>query len=441
MNKILLVIQREYLTRVRKKSFWVLTLLVPILIVTIYAIPIYLATNSLEETHVAVVDETGLYTDFQSTDNVIYHYMDSFDTALVGHSDTVDVMLYIPRPTSGVVPTETFVYYSKDAPSPSVKSNIDKQCQDMLRNNILLDVYNIDRDDYEQIKNTSVKMHVLDLDTGQSDFGDMKMVIGLVLSLLIYMAIFMFGSQVMRGVMEEKTNRIVEVLVSSLKPFQLMMGKVVGVALVGLTQFTLWIVLSGGILTAFTVANADTFDRARQQEQVEMLKAQGVSVEQLARQMPETDMQTEMVQGLLHINFGTIVVAFLIFFVLGYLLYATLFAAVGSVTETDTDNSQFTLPLSLPLLLVIILIPSLAEAPNGTLAQTLSIIPFTSPVAMMLRVPYGVPIWEIVLSIAILVATILLSVWVAAKIYRTGILLYGKKITYKELWKWLKFKN
>ncbi|MBR0072643.1 MAG: ABC transporter permease, partial [Bacteroidales bacterium] len=155
MNKILLVIQREYLTRVRKKSFWVLTLLVPILIVTIYAIPIYLATNSLEETHVAVVDETGLYTDFQSTDNVIYHYMDSFDTALVGHSDTVDVMLYIPRPTSGVVPTETFVYYSKDAPSPSVKSNIDKQCQDMLRNNILLDVYNINRDDYEQIKNTS----------------------------------------------------------------------------------------------------------------------------------------------------------------------------------------------------------------------------------------------------------------------------------------------
>ena len=441
MRKILLVIQREYLTRVKKKSFWILTLIVPILLVSLYAIPIYLATNSLEVTHVAVVDETGLYNDFHSSDDIVYHYMDSFDTASVGNSDTVDVMLYIPRPRSGVVPTETFVYFKNDAPSPSVKSDMDRQCQDMLRNNILLDVYNINREDYDQIKNTSVKLHVQDLDTGESDFSGMKMAIGLVLSLLIYMAIFMFGTQVMRGVMEEKTNRIVEVLVSSLKPFQLMMGKVVGVALVGLTQFTLWIVLSGSIITAFTVANADTFDRARQQEQIQMLHSRGVSAEQLSSEMPNTDMQTEMVQGLLHIQYGTIAIAFLIFFILGYLLYSTLFAAVGAITESEQDNSQFVLPLTVPLLLVIILTPTLIEAPSGSLAMWLSMIPFTSPVAMMVRVPFGVPIWQIAASVGILLLTIIIAVWVAAKIYRTGILLYGKKITYKELWKWLRFKN
>ena len=441
MRKILLVIQREYLTRVKKKSFWILTLLVPILLVALYAIPIYLATNSLEVTHVAVVDETGLYNDFHSSDDIVYHYMDDFDTAAVGKSDTVDVMLYIPRPISGVVPTETFVYFKNDAPSPSVKSDMDRQCQDMLRNNILLDVYNINRDDYEQIKNTSVKMHVQDLDTGESDFSGMKMAIGLVLSLLISFAIFMFGTQVMRGVMEEKTNRIVEVLVSSLKPFQLMMGKVVGVALVGLTQFTLWIVLSGSIIMAFTVANADTFDRARQQEQIEMLRSRGVSVEQLSAEMPDADTQTEMVQGLLHIQYGAIAIAFLIFFILGYLLYSTLFAAVGAITESEQDNSQFVLPLTVPLLLVIILTPTLIEAPNGSLAMWLSMIPFTSPVAMMVRVPFGVPVWQILASVGILLLTIILAVWVAAKIYRTGILLYGKKITYKEIWKWLKFRS
>ena len=448
MNKILLVIQREYLTRVKKKSFWILTLLVPILLVALYAIPIYLATNSLEVTHVAVVDETGLYNDFRSSDNVVYHYMADIDIAqkALGKADTVEAIVYVQKPKSGIVPTEIFVYYSKDAPSPSVKSGIDKQMQDMLRNNILLDVYNINREDYEKITNTSVNLHVQDLDTGESDFSSMRMVIAFVLSLLIYMAIFIFGSQVMRGVMEEKTNRIVEVLVSSIKPFQLMMGKVVGVALVGLTQFVLWIVLSGSIITAFTIANADTFDKARQQEQIDMLKSRGVSVEQIAAEMsdtdmPDTDMQTEMVQGLLHIQFGVIAVAFLILFILGYLLYSTLFAAVGAITESEQDNSQFVLPLTVPLLLVIILTPTLIEAPNGSLAIWLSMIPFTSPVAMMVRVPFGVPIWQIAVSVGILALTILLTVWVAARIYRTGILLYGKKITYKELWKWLRFNN
>ena len=442
MNKIFLVIQREYLTRVKKKSFWILTLLVPILLVALYAIPIYLSLNSLEVTNVAVVDETSMYGDFVSTDDVNYFYYDDTTAAKEAlYSDSIDAFVYVPKTISGKLPTDVSVYYYKEAPSASVKSDIEEQLQGMLRNSILVNVYEITPDDYDLITNTSVHMIVEDLETGEKDFVEIKMMIGLILSLLIYMSIFMFGSQVMRGVMEEKTNRIVEVMVSSLRPFQLMMGKVIGVALVGLTQFALWIVLSGGLISAFTMANADKFAGA-QTEQITSIATKGQeAVDQTAVTMPELSESQEMIQGLMNIQFGTIIFSFLIFFVLGYFLYATLFAAVGSITESETDNSQFVLPLTVPLLLSIILMPSMVNAPNGSLAVWLSMIPFTSPVAMMVRLPFGIPIWQVVVSIGILVVTFLISLWVAAKIYRTGILLYGKKITYKELWKWLRFKN
>ena len=442
MNKILLVIQREYLTRVKKKSFWILTILVPILLVALYAIPIYLSLNTLEVTNVAVVDETSMYGDFASNDDVNYYYFEDTTAAKKAlYSDSIDAFVYVPKTMSGKLPTDVSVYYYKDAPSATVKSDIEEQLQGMLRNSILVNVYEMTPEDYELITNTSVHMLVEDLETGEKDFVEIKMMIGLILSLLIYMSIFMFGSQVMRGVMEEKTNRIVEVMVSSLGPFQLMMGKVIGVALVGLTQFALWIVLSGGLITAFTMANADKFAGA-QTEQITSIATKGQeAVDQTAVAMPELSESQEMIQGLMNIQFGTIILSFLIFFVLGYFLYATLFAAVGSITESDTDNSQFVLPLTVPLLLSIILMPSMVNAPNGSLAVWLSMIPFTSPVAMMVRLPFGIPIWEVALSIGILIVTFLIALWVAAKIYRTGILLYGKKITYKELWKWLRFKN
>ena len=442
MNKILLVIQREYLTRVKKKSFWILTILVPILLVALYAIPIYLSLNTLEVTNVAVVDETSMYGDFKSNDDVNYYYFEDTTAAKKAlYSDSIDAFVYVPKTMSGKLPTDVSVYYYKDAPSASAKSDIEEQLQGMLRNSILVNVYEMTPEDYELITNTSVHMLVEDLETGEKDFVEIKMMIGLILSLLIYMSIFMFGSQVMRGVMEEKTNRIVEVMVSSLRPFQLMMGKVIGVALVGLTQFALWIVLSGGLITAFTMANADKFAGA-QTEQITSIATKGQeAVDQTAVAMPELSASQEMIQGLMNIQFGTIILSFLIFFVLGYFLYATLFAAVGSITESDTDNSQFVLPLTVPLLLSIILMPSIVNAPNGSLALWLSMIPFTSPVAMMVRLPFGIPVWQVVLSIGILVVTFLIALWVAAKIYRTGILLYGKKITYKELWKWLRFKN
>ena len=442
MRKILLVIQREYLTRVKKKSFWILTILVPILLVALYAIPIYLSLNSLEVTNVAVVDETSMYGDFVSNDDVNYIYFEDTTAATKAlYSDSIDAFVYVPKTISGKLPTDVSVYYYKDAPSATVKSDIEEQLQGMLRNSILVNVYEMTPEDYDLITNTSVHMLVKDLETGEKDFVEIKMMIGLILSILIYMSIFMFGSQVMRGVMEEKTNRIVEVMVSSLRPFQLMMGKVIGVALVGLTQFALWILLSGGLISAFTMANADKFSGA-QTEQITSVATKGQEVvNQTTVSISKVGDNMEMIQGLMNIQFSTIILSFLIFFVLGYFLYATLFAAVGSITESDTDNSQFVLPLTVPLLLSLILMPSMVNAPNGSLALWLSMIPFTSPVAMMVRLPFGIPIWQVVVSIGILIFTFLIALWVAAKIYRTGILLYGKKITYKELWKWLRFKN
>lgn len=448
MKKIFLVIQREYLTRVRKKSFWVLTLLVPILIALLYAIPIYFSMNAIETSKIVVVDETGLYSRFSDNDDVVYEYSkDTTGEALENElsrmrkDDDIDAIVYIQRPISGVVPTEAFMYYAEDMPPASAKNDVDNQMQRMLRNDILLDVYNIPKEAYDELTNTSVSLHTKDIETGKSDFVEIKMIISIFLGLLIYMVIFIFGSQVMRGVSEEKTNRIVEVMISSLKPFQLMMGKVVGVALIGLTQFALWIILSAGAMTAISASNAEMFEQAKV-EQVQQIASKGeAATSQAMQEVAEQSETSELLQGLMSINFGTIAVMFLIFFVLGYFMYATLFAAVGALTDAESDSNQFVLPITAPLILVMVLSPTIMSSPGSSLAVWLSIIPFTSPVAMMMRLPYGVPIPEMALSVALLVITFLLCTWVAAKIYRTGILLYGKKITYKEIWKWLKFKN
>ena len=227
-------------------------------------------------------------------------------------------------------------------------------------------------------------------------------------------------------------------MVSSLRPFQLMMGKIVGIAAVGLTQFALWIVLSVGAITVVNVTNADMFAQISQAQNVKNIVTTDTQVAKEASQTV-SDQLPEIIQGLLAIDFKVILTIFFFFFVLGYLLYASLFAAVGAITENEADSQQFILPLTIPLIISIVLSPMIINSPNGVLAQWLSIIPFTSPVAMMLRVPFGLPIWQVWLSMALLLISFVVCTWMAAKIYRTGILMYGKKITYKELWKWLKY--
>jgi ABC-2 type transport system permease protein len=271
-------------------------------------------------------------------------------------------------------------------------------------------------------------------ENGQEKEGsaELALVIGMISSFVIYMFIIIYGAQVMAGVIQEKTSRIVEVIISSVKPFELMMGKIIGIALVGLTQFFMWIILTGGILIVGSQFVGDNVDMASLQQ-----------VNQLGMQSMQATQHTGEIQQLfmmLHgFDFMQIIVLFVVYFLGGYLLYASLFAAVGSAVDSETDTQQFSLPLTLPIIFAIYAAIYSAQNPDGPLAFWCSMIPFTSPIVMMVRLPFDVPLWQIVLSLFILVFSFIGTTWMAGKIYRTGILMYGKKATWKEMWKWMKY--
>ena len=451
MNKILLVIQREYLTRVKKPSFWILTLVVPILLAGVYAIPIILASRPLEHANVLVVDDSGLFQgQFRSGRDITYHEAGSIDYARrqLEQTDTLDAIVYIPaRETT--LPRDAYLYYRTDAPSMTVQSDVNSQLQEILRNRILLDVHGLTPDDYTMLTSTHIKLRTQDIETGRDSFLQVKIALGVILAMLVFIAVFMFGSQVMRGVMEEKTSRIVEVIVCSVKPFQLMMGKVVGIGLVGLTQFALWVILSAIAVTGVQLTHADLFEQVSQRGNRTEIASKGSEATtqyQTAQYQAEQYQAGEgidnslqdLIQGLTDINYGLIILLFIFYFVFGYLLYASLFAAAGSLVDNDTDSQQFTLPLTVPLLLAMLLLPAMINEPSGNISTWLSLIPFTSPVAMLLRIPFGVPVWQVVLSMLLLLATFPLCIWAAAKIYRSAILRYGQKTTWRDVWHLIK---
>ena len=451
MNKILLVIQREYLTRVKKPSFWILTLVVPILLAGVYAIPIILASRPLEHANVLVVDDSGLFQgQFRSGRDITYHEAGSIDYARrqLEQTDTLDAIVYIPaRETT--LPRDAYLYYRTDAPSMTVQGDVNSQLQEILRNRILLDVHGLTPDDYTMLTSTHIKLRTQDIETGRDSFLQVKIALGVILAMLVFIAVFMFGSQVMRGVMEEKTSRIVEVIVCSVKPFQLMMGKVVGIGLVGLTQFALWVILSAIAVTGVQLTNADLFEQVSQrgnrteiatkgdEATTQYQTAQYQAAQYEAGEGIDNSLQ-DLIQGLTDINYGLIILLFIFYFVFGYLLYASLFAAAGSLVDNDTDSQQFTLPLTVPLLLAMLLLPAMINEPSGNISTWLSLIPFTSPVAMLLRIPFGVPVWQVVLSMLLLLATFPRCIWAAAKIYRSAILRYGQKTTWRDVWHLIK---
>jgi ABC-2 type transport system permease protein len=273
------------------------------------------------------------------------------------------------------------------------------------------------------------------------------MVVGYVGSIMIYMFIFLFGAQVMRGVIEEKTSRIIEVIISSVKPFQLMMGKIIGVALVGLTQFLLWIAFTFIIITAVQTAFPQQFKKTQTKEASITGKSVALPNE-TAPTAPNTitadtgnDDMNEIFEAFSSINLPVMIMAFLFYFLFGYLLYAALFAAIGAAVDNETDTQQFMLPITVPLILSLVVAQTVIQNPESPLAFWLSMIPLTSPVIMMVRIPFGVPTWEIALSAGLLILGFLGTTWLAAKIYRTGILMYGKKSNYRELWKWIRYKG
>ena len=444
MSKIGLIIQREYITRVRKKSFLIITLLGPLLSIGIKVAPRLIAASKSEHQRVVVVDETKTMCgvlESNSTVNYDYGYC-NIDIASVKKifSDSGHVsVLYIPK-TEQVMQVQL---YSKSDPGDDVVSAIEYQMNNVLER-AKMKAENLDQAMIDKVKS---RVKVKDIVNNQLANTDYNAGLGYACSFLIYIFIFLYSVQVMRGVMEEKINRIVEVIISSVRPFQLMMGKVIGVGLVGLTQFLIWVILGFAI---FSIGSAQLQNKeinpknalAEQTYKTGMPQQNdnNTSASSFKQNDSALALDDSLDNMLRATNWVLIIVGFLFYFLGGYLLYSALFAAIGSAVDQDTETQQFMLPVTMPLILSIVVMGSIITNPHSTVAVWFSIIPFTSPVAMMARLPFGVPIWQVAISMSVLVASIFGTIWLAGRIYRVGLLMYGKKVTYKELGKWIFYK-
>jgi ABC-2 type transport system permease protein len=455
MNKIFLIIRREYLTRVRKRSFIVMTILGPLLMAATIVIPIYLATRTNEKKTVSVLDESGIFYDkFKDSEELKFHYIVSdLATAKANFSKSNDhALLFIPKPDVSL-PTNAILYSEK-----SVNINVTSYIRNVMSRQIeelklqaRLSELQTDKkepvavDDLLRSIKTSVDINTMKIgEDGQESksYTELNMILGMFAGILIYFFIFMFGAQVMRGVIEEKTSRIVEVIISSVKPFQLMMGKIVGVGLVGLTQFLLWVVLTFLIVTIVTSTISPGDSKKSVTEQM-MMQKQGMNPavsEAVSSQKDSGEGMNAVMEAINSVDFPLMIGTFIFFFIVGYLLYAALFAAIGGAVDSEADTQQFMFPITIPLILSIVMAQYIIRDPDGPVAFWFSIFPLTSPVIMMIRIPFGVPYFQVVLSMVLLLLGFLGTTWLAAKIYRTGILMYGKKISYKELWKWIRYK-
>jgi ABC-2 type transport system permease protein len=456
MRKIFLIIQREYLTRVRKRSFIVMTILGPLLMAATIIVPIYLATSSNETKKVAVLDETGIFVEkFKDSDEIKFHGITSdIRSAKSGFSKSGDhALLYIPK-TEVSLPVNAIIYSEKSVSinvTSYIRNVMSKQIEELKLGARLRELQTDNKtpvsvDDLMRSIKTSVDINTLKIEedgTESKSYTEINMVLGMFAGILIYFFIFMFGSQVMRGVIEEKTSRIVEVIISSVRPFQLMMGKIIGVGLVGLTQFLLWVVLTFAIVTAVTATMTSGDIKKSAAEQM-MIQKHGMTPD-ISQAAPAANESANPMGGIMEaigsVNFPVMIGAFLFFFVVGYLMYAALFAAIGGAVDSEADTQQFMLPITLPLILSIVMAQYIIRDPDGPVSFWFSIFPLTSPVVMMIRIPFGVPYLEVILSMVLLLLGFLGTTWLAGKIYRTGILMYGKKVSYKELWKWIRYKN
>ena len=440
MNKLGIIIKQEYLTRVKKKSFLLITFLGPIFFVALMIAPTLLALNSDKiesKKAIAVLDETGwFYQKFDNTETNTFVYceedenLDSLKKLVF--EDVYDAVLYIPG-TLLNIPTNAKLFSDKQIPM-TLSSYIENTMKKEVEHKKLL----ASGIDPEVVKSASTNINIATIrmdseDNEETRYTELESIIGFLLAFVIYFLVFLFSNQVLRSVIAEKTNRIVEVIISSVKPFELMMGKIIGNAMVGLTQFAAWILLT---LAIYFTANTILLGP-------EIISPSGtVMTEEISQLTESTEAQNIMLEAvdmIETINFSAILWSFLFYFLFGFLLYAALFAAIGGMVDSETDSNQFITILTIPLILAIVCSPAMMENPESSLTLWLSMIPFTSPIAMMIRVPFGVPYWQLGISITALIITFVLVTWLAAKIYRTGILMYGKKPTFKEIWKWLKY--
>ena len=441
-NKTLLIISREYLTRIQKKSFIIITILMPILLVAMIVLPVMLVqiSESKKFSKILVVDESEIFINNFTDDS---HYSFSYQSGDIeqikkeAFDQDYDVVLQILPNTQSL---KSNIFYKKNLPS-GLQYDIESQMDDIFFNQLLRDSLHIELARFEQLqqiaKAESTTIQITDKGIEKEHDAEINQLFGMMCGLIIYFIIILFASQVLRGVLEEKSNRIVEVLISSVKPTQLLIGKIVGIALVGLTQLAIWVVLSLGILGGVQLAAPNLFSKDTV-EQVAATASTGEMLPDNADLTAAPDNIFEMIQNYFSVSFGTIILSFIFFFVVGYLIYSTLYAATGSVVDNESDSQQYTMPITIPLILAIVFVPSISTNPDGALAFWLSMIPLTSPIAMMVRLPSGVPAWELILSMGLALAFLVFCIWFAAKVYRIGIMTYGKKPSWKTIFKWLK---
>ena len=443
MNKVGLIIKREYVTRVRKKSFIIMTILGPLLFAGIFASVFLLNRVDSEKHTIVVVDNSRLFEGkFKSDTKLTFVYQNENVDSLRAKSKDLGYfgVLFIPASDKIESLEKGVTLYSEAQPGFDIIERIKFTIEKDIKNAKMI-AAGVDDKKLDMIK-TDVEIQTRDLENKETSTG-LTTGIGFGSGLLIYMFIFIYGAMVMRGVMEEKMSRIVEVIISSVKPFQLMLGKIVGVALVGLTQFLLWVVLS---IAAVSVVSAAFLGDKTEKEKIEAMQQMRPGMNQMnqldaAQQDQIMSPKEKLSDALASINFIVIISAFVFYFLGGYLLYSALFAAIGSAVDSETETQQFMLPVTIPLILAYVVSATVMTNPNGSVAFWFSMIPFTSPVVMMMRIPFGVPYWEVGLSMLFLIAGFIFTTWLAAKIYRTGILMYGKKVSYAELWKWIRYHN
>ena len=430
MRNLKLIIKREYLARVRNRTFVVMTFLSPLIIVGMIVLIAYLVSlNEEEKRVVAFNDESGLFSeDFKDSEEISFIDLSGISLeeskAIVEEKEYYG-LLHIPRVTNNKQPDIQF--YAKEAPGFGFLTQIEKVIGDKITNQQLQERgINLDLIEESQAK-VDIQIQNFSGERTSKMSSYVKMFFGGAAGYLLMMFIIIYGNMVMRSVIEEKTNRIIEIIISSVKPIHLMLGKILGTSLAGITQFLIWVILGGVMLTILSAIAGVDIVSAHAAEQ------------QAVNQLADSELQ-QMVLDIAKLPMLTLLISFLFYFIGGYFLYSSIYAAIGAAVDSETDTQQFMLPVILPLMLGIYVgFFAVIENPHGTVSTVFSMIPLTSSIVMLMRIPFGVPWWELALSVTILILSIAGTVWVAAKIYRVGILMYGKKPSYKELYKWLRY--
>lgn len=432
MSVLSLVIKREFIAKVRNKSFVVMTFLSPLIFVGIAFLIGFLSSLKADQKTIAVHDATGEFFKYFKSDKQ-FKFADYSDGNVQTLKDSVgglafEGLLVIPKTTSNAELQKSIVYYSDEDPGFELMGSL----EDVIAERLTRDNYVKSGLDSLKIKEAKADVSIaLKKKSGEDSIKGLnwiKIIFGGVFGYLIMMFIIVYGNMVMRSVIEEKTNRIIEIIISSVKPFQLMMGKIIGTSLAGVLQFAIWAIVGGILMTVASVFFG-----------MDMPSSSAATSEAMAEVSKSNEMQL-LFQEFQNLPLLTMAISFIVYFIGGYFLYSSLYAAIGAAVDNETDSQQFMLPIILPLMLgVYIGFFTVINDPHGAVATTFSFIPLTSPIVMLMRIPFGVPAWQIILSIVILFGTFIGVVWFAARIYRIGILMYGKKPTWKEMVKWLRY--